>query len=110
MPFQLPSVKPDPEKPNPKLGVGQVAFSNDNRFLATKNGKKLLTLIHYPPINSRAVMKWSFSFLPAVVLFLFQTTCPMLFGCGIYLNYVSLQFYYSQTQSEVCITLRIYFS
>ena len=55
-------------------------------------------------------MKWSFSFLPAVVLFLFQTTCPMLFGCGIYLNYVSLQFYYSQTQSEVCITLRIYFS
>ena len=58
-------------------------------------------------------MKWSFSFLPAVVLFLFQTTCPMLFGCGIYLNYVSLQFYYSQTQLEVCITvyiLRIYFS
>ena len=39
VPFQLPSVKPDPEKPNPKLGVGQVAFSNDNRFLATKNGK-----------------------------------------------------------------------
>lgn len=37
VPFQLPSVKPDPEKPNPKLGVGQVAFSNDNRFLATKN-------------------------------------------------------------------------
>ena len=37
----------------------------------------------------------------------------MLFGCGIYLNYVSLQFYYSQTQLEVCITvyiLRIYFS
>ena len=58
-------------------------------------------------------MKWSFSFLPAVVLFLFQTTCPMLYGCGIYLNYVSLQFYYSQTQLEVCITvyiLRIYFS
>jgi len=34
----------------------------------------------------------------------------MLFGCGIYLNYVSLQFYYSQIQSEVCITLPIYFS
>ena len=41
VPLQVPTIKPDPEKPNPKLGVGQVAFSKDNRYLATKNGKKL---------------------------------------------------------------------
>lgn len=40
VPIQVPSVKPDPEKPNPKLGVGQIAFSGDNRYLATKNGRE----------------------------------------------------------------------
>ena len=39
VPVQVPYVKPDPEKANPKIGVGQVAFSRDNRYLATKNGK-----------------------------------------------------------------------
>ena len=37
-PVQVPTLKPDPEKANPKLGVGHVAFSQDNRYLATKNG------------------------------------------------------------------------
>jgi hypothetical protein len=37
-PVQIPLVKPDPEKPNPKMGVGHVSFSNDCRFMATKNG------------------------------------------------------------------------
>jgi len=37
VPVQVPYVKPDPEKANPKIGVGQVAFSRDNRYLATKN-------------------------------------------------------------------------
>lgn len=37
-PVQVPYIKPDPEKANPKIGVGQVAFSRDNRYLATKNG------------------------------------------------------------------------
>ena len=37
MPFQVPSIRPDPEKPNPKLGVGTVLFSQDNCFMATKN-------------------------------------------------------------------------
>lgn len=36
-PVQVPILKPDPEKANPKLGVGHVAFSQDNRYLATKN-------------------------------------------------------------------------
>lgn len=36
-PQSIPSIKPDPEKPNPKLGVGTVAFSPDSRFIATRN-------------------------------------------------------------------------
>lgn len=36
-PITVPSVKPDPEKPNPKLGVGLVAFSPDSRYVATRN-------------------------------------------------------------------------
>lgn len=37
MPVSIPSVKPDPEKPSPKLGVGLVSFSPDCRYLATRN-------------------------------------------------------------------------
>ena len=36
-PVTVPSIKPDPEKPNPKLGVGTVLFSVDGRYMATKN-------------------------------------------------------------------------
>lgn len=36
-PVTIPSVKPDPEKPNPKLGVGVVVFSPDSRYVATRN-------------------------------------------------------------------------
>lgn len=36
-PVQIASTKPDPEKPNPKMGVGTVMFSADNRYLATVN-------------------------------------------------------------------------
>ena len=43
-PVQVPYVKPDPEKANPKQGVGQVAFSRDNRYLATKNGAYTLQI------------------------------------------------------------------
>lgn len=36
-PFQVPTIRPDPEKPNPKLGVGTVLFSFHNTFMATRN-------------------------------------------------------------------------
>lgn len=36
-PVTVPNVKPDPEKPNPKLGVGSVLFSPDSKYMATKN-------------------------------------------------------------------------
>lgn len=37
LPFTVPSVKPNPEKPNPKLGVGLVKFSVDCTYIATRN-------------------------------------------------------------------------
>ena len=37
IPFQVPSVKPNPEKANPRLGVGLILFSHDNKYMATKN-------------------------------------------------------------------------
>lgn len=36
-PVSIPGVKPDPEKPNPKLGVGMISFSPDSRYIATRN-------------------------------------------------------------------------
>lgn len=36
-PVTVPSVKPDPERPNPKLGVGTALFSPDSRYVATRN-------------------------------------------------------------------------
>lgn len=36
-PVTVPNLKPDPEKPNPKLGVSSVRFSLDGRYIATTN-------------------------------------------------------------------------
>ncbi|XP_064423832.1 WD repeat-containing protein WRAP73 isoform X2 [Latimeria chalumnae] len=36
-PVHLPIVKPDPDRANPKIGIGTLAFSPDNRYLATRN-------------------------------------------------------------------------
>lgn len=38
LPVQIPVVKPDPDRANPKIGVSTLAFSSDSRYLATKNG------------------------------------------------------------------------
>ncbi|XP_026867092.1 WD repeat-containing protein WRAP73 isoform X1 [Electrophorus electricus] len=37
LPVQVPVVKPDPDRANPKIGISAIAFSVDNRYLATKN-------------------------------------------------------------------------
>ncbi|XP_058498306.1 WD repeat-containing protein WRAP73 [Solea solea] len=37
LPVQIPVVKPDPDRANPKIGVSTLAFSSDSRYLATKN-------------------------------------------------------------------------
>eukprot|EP00053_Salpingoeca_punica_P023564 m.10687 g.10687 ORF g.10687 m.10687 type:complete len:438 (-) comp5286_c0_seq1:359-1672(-) len=36
-PHSIPTVTPDPDKPNPKLGVGIALFSADGKYLATRN-------------------------------------------------------------------------
>ena len=38
VPASLPVIKVDPEKPNPKLGVGLIKFNCDGRLVATRNG------------------------------------------------------------------------
>lgn len=38
LPVQIPVVKPDQDRANPKIGVSALAFSSDSRYLATKNG------------------------------------------------------------------------
>lgn len=42
LPVQIPVVKPDPERANPKIGVSALAFSSDSRYLATKNGASFI--------------------------------------------------------------------
>ncbi|KAF3696719.1 WD repeat-containing protein WRAP73 [Channa argus] len=37
LPVQIPVVKPDLDRANPKIGVSTLAFSSDSRYLATKN-------------------------------------------------------------------------
>ncbi|PIK58350.1 putative WD repeat-containing protein WRAP73 [Apostichopus japonicus] len=36
-PIEVPVLKPDPDKANPKIGISLLAFSSDNKYLATKN-------------------------------------------------------------------------
>eukprot|EP00898_Chlorokybus_atmophyticus_P000443 jgi/Chlat1/139/Chrsp1S03234 len=36
-PALIPNLRPAPDKPNPKMGVAQVAWSPDNEFLVTRN-------------------------------------------------------------------------
>jgi WD40 repeat protein len=37
-PIRIPSIKPDKDKPHPKVGVSLVKFNSDGRYLATRNG------------------------------------------------------------------------
>jgi len=39
VPVSLQYIKPVADRANPKMGIGMLAFSPDNCFLATKNGK-----------------------------------------------------------------------
>lgn len=45
VPVSLQYIKPVADRANPKMGIGMLAFSPDNCFLATKNGEFLLPYI-----------------------------------------------------------------
>lgn len=51
LPVQFPTVKPDPDRANPKIGVSMLAFSSDSRFLATKNGETTVGVYLHVEIN-----------------------------------------------------------
>lgn len=46
LPFPVPTVRADPEKANPKIGVGKVIFSHDNKYLATRNGEPIFHTLY----------------------------------------------------------------
>lgn len=43
-PGPIPSERPDPSKPNPRLGVGLMCWSSSGRYLATRNDNMASTL------------------------------------------------------------------
>lgn len=53
VPVTIPSTKPDPEKPGPKLGVSTVVFSPDSRYVATKNDNMPCTVWIWDVSNLR---------------------------------------------------------
>jgi hypothetical protein len=49
VPCDIPVVRPDPEKADPKIGVGLAEWSFDDRFLVTKNGPLRRNAPHHTP-------------------------------------------------------------
>eukprot|EP01147_Barroeca_monosierra_P008777 gene8777-1152_t len=55
---KFPVLKPDPEKPNPSIGVGWMAFSCDSSYLASRNDNFPNTLFiwHVPKLRLHAAL------------------------------------------------------
>ncbi|KAJ3065863.1 WD repeat-containing protein wrap73, partial [Quaeritorhiza haematococci] len=71
-PLNVPITKPNPDKPNPRVGVGMMEFSADGRYLATRNDNmplclwiwdlcnlKQIALIQQSPGNIIRSVKWN---------------------------------------------------
>ena len=59
---QVPTVQPEPNKANPKLGIGSMAFSADSRYLYSKNGQSLQRFLYLSLSGSNTVkcmQNWS---------------------------------------------------
>ncbi|XP_022100629.1 WD repeat-containing protein WRAP73-like isoform X1 [Acanthaster planci] len=67
--IQIPVVKPDPDKANPKVGISQLSFSPDNRYMASKNDnmpnalwiwdvQKLCQSVLLLQVNTIRCMQW----------------------------------------------------
>ena len=51
MPVSLQTVKPAADRANPRIGIGALAFSPDNYFLATRNGQWPVPCVCCPPVS-----------------------------------------------------------
>ncbi|KAI8907719.1 hypothetical protein DFJ77DRAFT_475069 [Powellomyces hirtus] len=59
-PHTIPRIRPDPDKPNPKLGIGILAFNADGQFLMSRNDCQPTTIwIHtlHPPSAAPLVIE-----------------------------------------------------
>lgn len=71
LPAQVPVIKPDLDRANPKIGISAMAFSADNRYLATKNGEIMSVMcIGVQKSNLTTLISFFFSFIPEIKLFL----------------------------------------
>uniref|UniRef100_A0A8C6CV47 WD repeat containing, antisense to TP73 n=1 Tax=Moschus moschiferus TaxID=68415 RepID=A0A8C6CV47_MOSMO len=51
MPVSLQTLKPAADRANPRIGIGALAFSPDNYFLATRNGQWPVPCVCCPPVG-----------------------------------------------------------
>ncbi|XP_049609478.1 WD repeat-containing protein WRAP73 [Syngnathus scovelli] len=78
-PVQMPVVRPDPDRPNPKIGVSTLAFSSDSRYLATKNDNiaSVIWVWNMEKMSLEAVLEQ----MSAVRCFQWDPRCPRLAIC-----------------------------
>eukprot|EP00026_Physarum_polycephalum_P009526 Phypoly_transcript_09653.p1 GENE.Phypoly_transcript_09653~~Phypoly_transcript_09653.p1 ORF type:complete len:449 (+),score=50.72 Phypoly_transcript_09653:22-1347(+) len=57
-PVSLPFIKPPPEKPNPKMGVGMHSWSTDNKYILSKNDNipHVLWVWHVPKLELHSII------------------------------------------------------
>ncbi|XP_066463471.1 WD repeat-containing protein WRAP73 isoform X2 [Eleutherodactylus coqui] len=58
-PVTLRTIKPDTDRANPELGIGMLAFSPDNRYLATKNGTFNVLSLTWHPLGEDSLLLMS---------------------------------------------------
>ena len=88
----IPSLKPDLNKANPKLGVGVMAFSCDNRYMFTRNGKN--TTLNYYTVNNNKLNYCNICYVSLKKINFPGTACPALKSkciCSIYIEKWSSQ-------------------
>nr|XP_002131694.1 WD repeat-containing protein WRAP73 [Ciona intestinalis] len=80
-PVELPVTKPDPQKPNPKIGVSWMAFSPDNRYLATMDDS-MKSALHIWTMKSLSLYVVIQQVDPIKCARWNPCTCRLAFSCG----------------------------
>ena len=57
-PIKLPTIKIPMDKPNPPIGIGNLAWSFDRAFLASKNGKIFFSFMNYGTKDNMPNVLW----------------------------------------------------